>query len=355
MQNSAFRPDNLKLAQTRAPKRRSPLVIFILFIALILTVGGGVFLWQRSKYLNALDRPNSDSSEKVLFVIDPGDTPEAVADGLIELNLLQKESRTYFLLYLKLSKQDSLIQAGQFRLPKNLTIKELALGLQNAGIPTVWVTIPEGKRYDEIAEIVLNEFSGYEVVQFDKDKFITYFDDQAYIAQLGLTPAPTLEGYLFPDKYLFSVEASTEQVIEKMVENFKEKVGDSYTYEDLVIASLIEREAKNQEQRYIISDIIHKRVNEGWFLGIDAANLYYHGDWKYELTYIDLEEDHPYNTRTRVGLPPTPICSPGLSSLQAAQSPEETSYYYYIHDKNNVMYPARTLAEHNSNIAKYLQ
>lgn len=354
MQNSAFKPNNLR-TQPPAIKKRSPMIGLLVFILLLILVGGGLFYWQKGKYEAGIAAANSSSSEKVIFIIDPGDTPEMVADGLIELGLLKEERRTYFLLYLKLSKQDSLLQAGQFNLPRNLTIKELALGLQDAGIPSVWVTVPEGKRYDEIAEIVQAEFAGYEgVVVFDETEFLAYFDDSTYIASLGLAPASTLEGYLFPDKYLFSVEATTEQVIEKMVENFKAKVGSDYTYDNLIIASLIEREAKNEEQRYIISDIIHKRLEEGWLLGIDASNLYYHGDWRYELTFADLEEDHPYNSRLKAGLPPTPICNPGLSSLQAAKNPENTEYYYYIHDENNVMYPARTLAEHNENIRKHL-
>ncbi|WKZ30716.1 MAG: endolytic transglycosylase MltG [Candidatus Dojkabacteria bacterium] len=354
MQNSAFKPNNIR-QQPPTSKKRSPFKAFLAFLLLVLLVGATAFILVQGKYNQEIEAANSASSEKIIFIVDPGDTPEEIVDALISLELLQPERKLYFLAYLQLNDLAPKLQAGQFELAKNLSVKELAAALQDAGIPSVWVTVPEGKRYDEIADIVEEQFAGYEVAQFDKALFIDYFDDPTYIAQLGLSPATTLEGYLFPDKYLFSVEATTEQVIESMVANFKTKTGGNYSYEELIVASLIEREAKTEEQRYIISDIIQKRVDEGWFLGIDAANLYYHGDWQYELTFQDLEEDHPYNTRTRLGLTPTPICNPGLSSLQAAQNPENTLYYYYIHDENNVMYPARTLAEHNENIRNYLQ
>jgi UPF0755 protein len=193
---------------------------------------------------------------------------------------------------------------------------------------------------------------------FNRDRFIELCTDTSFINSL-LLPIETesLEGFLFPDKYLVPVTSTEEDLIKIMTETFTGKIEElgEVTYEDIILASLIEREGRNAEERKMISDIMKRRLEEGWFLNIDATLLYYHGDWSYELTVQDLKEDQPYNTYVRMGLTPTPICNPGMDSLDAAMNPNSNEYYYYIHDDNGNIHYAKTLAEHNTNINTYLR
>lgn len=308
-----------------------------------------------SNYREAIDKENSDSTEQVDFQIIEGESIDSIASNLIEKGLLREEYKDYFIFYLKRSGEGSKFQAGHFRIPKNLSIKEISITLQDAGIPDLWVTIPEGLRKDEIAQILSDAYSEYDTSVFSSEEFLAFTSDPEYIASLDLPEGiEDLEGFLFPDKYLLPVEATSEYVLNVMVNTFTTKVGDAFTYEDVIVASMLEREGRNDEERAMISDIIRRRLEEGWFLNIDATLLYYYKDWKHPLTFSDLETDQPYNTYTNFGLPPTPISNPGLSSIEASRNPTPNNYYYYLHDNTGQIHYAVTLEEHNLNQVEYL-
>ncbi|KKP66163.1 MAG: Aminodeoxychorismate lyase, partial [candidate division WS6 bacterium GW2011_GWE1_34_7] len=164
-----------------------------------------------------------------------------------------------------------------------------------------------------------------------------------------------LEGYLYPDKYAFSNTATTEEVLKIFLDNFKKKVGTEDSYEDLIIASMVEREGYTSSDRPMIADIIKRRLDEGWLLQIDATLLYPEKDWKHIITDIDKKKDNLYNTYKYAGLPPTPICNPGLEAINATRNPQSNNFYFYIHDKDGNVHYAETLAEHNRNVEKYLR
>ena len=144
-------------------------------------------------------------------------------------------------------------------------------------------------------------------------------------------------------------------MIIKLVDNFKTKVTKDYTYEDIILASIIEREGYNGNDRPIIAGILLKRFEEGWLLQTDASLLYPFKDWKQPITQEIKESDSPYNTYKNMGLPPTPICNPGLQSIEAVWNPTETNYYYYIHDTDGNPHYSETLDQHNENVNKYLR
>ncbi len=186
--------------------------------------------------------------------------------------------------------------------------------------------------------------------------------DTAFISEF-LRASESKEGYLFPDTYLFPKEASASSIVAKMVGTYNNKTKNlknqsGLTNKDAVIlASLIERETKTNEERPMVAGIMLNRLNAGMPLQIDASVQYAVGtakDWWPILTLDDISTVSPYNTYKNKGLPPAPIANPGLSSLEAAFAPEDSDYWYYIHDPDGVIHYARTLAEHNSNIAKYL-
>jgi len=324
-----------------------------LLLFLLLIIVGGVFL--KLNYDSSLKKPNSDNTEKIIFEIKSGESVDNILSDLIDKGLLKENYKYYTKIYLKLNNLGPKLQAGIYELPLNLNIIEIVQTLQNGKNQDVWVTIPEGLRKDEIAEILEEELKGSSNSKFSKETFLNLTTDSTYISTLGLVEGVSdLEGFLFPDKYAFPVDSTAEAVIAKMIINFKSRIGE-YTYQDIVIASIVEREGFNSTDRPIIAGIIIKRFNEGWLLQTDATLLYPVKDWKHTITAEDKNDDNPYNTYKKIGLPPTPICNPGSESIKAVQNYTESEYYYYIHDNDGNPHYARNLEEHNSNVLKYLR
>lgn len=193
--------------------------------------------------------------------------------------------------------------------------------------------------------------------------------DQLFVDEfLSLTEGK--EGMLFPDTYLFPKEASASSIVKKLLSNFDAKTQGLSSATNLnpnqvlTLASLIERETKKGSEREIVAGILLKRMEAGWPLQVDAAVQYAVADkksggksldnWWPILTRDDLGIDSPYNTYRFQGLPPAPIANPGLTAIKAAYSPQDSEYWYYIHDNSGVIHYGRTLEEHNQNIAKYL-
>lgn len=325
-------------------------VFRIFLLALLTVVIGGIII--KLDYDKALKTENSDDTEKVTVIIDEGETTDEILDSLVEDGLLRKSWVNYVKVYLKIKKLATSLQAGTYALPKNLTIIELIESLQNGKNSDVWVTIQEGLRKDQIADKLAEEMDW-----FSKEKFLELTTDKDFISTLGLIDGLTdLEGYLFPDKYAFAQDTTEEEIIKKMTDNFISKVGLEDSYQDIILASIVEREGRTSEDRAIIAGIIIKRYNEGWTLGLTTTTLYYLKTWdESEVTSEDLADDNAYNTYKNVGYPPTPICNPGLDAIEAMRHPVETEYYYFICDTEGVTHYAETYDEHVANINKYLR
>ncbi|MDX9738817.1 MAG: endolytic transglycosylase MltG [Candidatus Dojkabacteria bacterium] len=329
--------------------------IIKIFLLALLTVVIGAFFIKKS-YYSTLETPNSDSSEKVVLEIEKGEPLESIIDDLITAGVLKEKWATYFEIYIKLNKLAPKIQAGVYDIPKNLNIKEIAQMIQSSKEQGVWITIPEGLRKDEIANIIASEYEKIDGTNFSKEEFLRLTEDPQYIQSLAIPyPLTDLEGFLFPDKYSFSVNTDTQSILGILLTNFKNRVGFTDTYEDIIVASMVEREGYTSEDRPMIADIIQRRNKEGWLLQIDATLLYPKKDWKSPITVADKQDDNPYNTYKRQGYPPTPICNPGLAAINAVRNPKPNQYYYYIHDASGNPHYAETLTEHNQNVQKYLR
>lgn len=338
--------------QTDRTKKKPNILPFLALLAFILV--GAVFLAIRY-YDGRVERPLSDSSERLEITIEEGSSVDQILGKLQEEELLTKTDVKFVKLYLRINDLGGTIHAGNFSIPRNLNIKELITTLQSGQIESVWVVFPEGMRVDEYAAKLDIVFSEREDSSFNADVFMALTQDVAFISTLGLPEGITnLEGYLFPDKYLLDVTMTEEEMIRTFVDNYLSKVRNA-TYEDMIIASLIEREGRNQTEKKMISDIIRRRLNEGWFLNIDATLLYHHNDWAHVLTVDDLKLDHDYNTYVRLGLTPTPICNPGLVSINASLEPTPNQYYYYIHDPDGNIHYAVSWEEHAQNVNTYLR
>ena len=178
-------------------------------------------------------------------------------------------------------------------------------------------------------------------------------------------PHGRLEGYLFPDTYFVNAaEFDVQKFLERLLRTFEERVA-SGLQDDLAVsgrdlsdvitmASLIERETVTSEERPIVSGILWKRLDAGRALDVDATVRYILEKPTNALTRSDLEFDSPYNTRRIAGFPPGPIANPGLASIKAALHPEDSPYWYYLHDNEGKIHYAETNDEHNVNKVRYL-
>jgi UPF0755 protein len=230
------------------------------------------------------------------------------------------------------------VRAGTYDLTTNMTLDRALAVITKAPKPvkTVSITIPEGYRLTQIADVV------------HKDLGISpgAFLDAATSGDHWLPPylpkgEPTTEGFLFPNTYEFAKgDTTADDVVSKLLEDFRveaqnlpwknaKRLGLS-PYEIVTVASLVEREAVIPSERPKIAAVIYNRLRTGEILGIDAALQYIDPDPSNGLTESDLQIDSPYNTRTHKGLPPTPIASPGLASLRAALEPADVPYRYYV-------------------------
>ncbi len=336
--------------------RKKKITTIMIIITALILVPILIFLVFKTHYETALKEPNSSSKDFVQFEIMPGESIDSIIPSLIAQELLREDYRNYFLIYLKTNNLIPTIQAGLFNIPMDLNIKELAQTLQTADAPSIWVTIPEGLRADEIADIFAKNF-----INIDAEAFLALVKNQEFIASFELNGdnIESLEGFLFPDKYFIEKETQPRQAIAILIENFKNKVPQNYNYEDIVLASLIEREGINPEDRRFISGILQKRLDEQWLLQVDATLLYNKKNWAHIITIQDKDEASLYNTYMYPGLTPTPICNPGLDSILAVFEPTESEYYYYIHhkDENGNMVPkySKSLGEHEQKVQQYLR
>lgn len=313
--------------------------LIIVALLLIIVIFGSVLWWK-----NGVSPVNSSDKKSVVFVVQKGSGLKEIASKLETAGLIR--NRIIFFLYTRLGEFEGKIQAGDFRLSPSMNIEEIAKNLTH-GTLDIWITVPEGKRAAEIAEIL-------------QAKIPTY--NSSWVNILALN-----EGYLFPDTYLIPKDADIEIIISQMKGNFDRKysginVSNSKLTKSQIVtlASLIEREAITDAEKSIIAGILLNRLDAGMALQVDATIQYAKGQnstnkkWWEPVTleeYKSVVSD--YNTYLLVGLPPGPISNPGLEALRAGANPADTNYLYYLHDKNRQIRYAKTLNEHNVNIQKY--
>lgn len=273
----------------------------------------------------------SDKTPTSVVVIK-NESATSVINSLVEKKLVKSAFKAK--LYLKISGLDQQIRPGTYVLTPSQNIPQIFSTLA-AGPQDIWITIPEGWRREQIA------------ASFSKDTF-TNFNSDDFLSQ-----TKGLEGQLFPDTYLIPVEASASDVIRILKSNFTSKSGLSLpaNHDQLILASIVEREAKYSADRYLVAGILIKRLKANWPLQVDATIQYATGSWS---PIPNTKLPTPYNTYLHTGLPPTPICNPGLASIDAALHPQSSPYWYYLTGTDGQMYYAQDLAQHQLNVDKYL-
>ncbi len=316
------------------------LIILIIFAALA--------LFSYLYYTEGTLAVNKSEKTTKIFVVKPGEGLNSITKNLHNDGFIRNTIVFYMLV--KREGLDKKIQAGDFRLSASMNAREIAETLTH-GTLDEWVTVVEGLRKEEIAQIISKKFDVPEI-EFTK-----------------LAP----EGYLFPDTYLIPRQATAESVIKIFTSTFEKKFSPEMRgqvkklglseHDVVVLASIVEREGRSDGVRQQVASILLRRIKEEMPLQVDATVQYALGYqpqektwWKRDLSHDDLKIKSSYNTYKNPGLPPEPICNPGLSSLQAVANADPTTpYLFYITDKSGAIHYAKTSDEHQKNIEKYLQ
>lgn len=314
------------------------------------------------------DNPVSTSPRRVTFTVRPGQPAVAVGDDLQERGLIR--SSLTFRWEIESRGLGNKIEAGDYELSPSMSTGEIVVLLaRGAARHGTKLTVLEGWRAEQVALRIeeLGLARADEVLRVVRSP-------QEY----GLTPpdpsATSLEGYLFPDTYELVPEATPREIVETMLRQFDRRFGDGprrraairglSVGQAVALASIVEREAAQPEERPLIASVYLNRLAGGMKLEADPTVQYAAADldgqpalsrrvWKQDLTQQDLEVESPYNTYRVAGLPPGPICNPGFDSLQAAVAPAETSYLYFVARGDGFHAFAETHHEHQANVEKY--
>lgn len=316
----------------------------LLFIVLILVISSAVIV------MSSIAAPQDQVAKTVKFTIPKGQTISQIGQRLEQEGLIR--SQWAFRIWILKDHLQNKIQAGSFELSANMALSELVQQLTK-GTDDVWVTLPEGWRREEMAESLAKQ----ELNDFDQTEF------------LRLTEG--MEGQLFPDTYLVSHDISTQAFVNLMQNTFESKVTTALAAdlkasqmslnEILTLASLVQRESAGDSEMPLVAGILQHRLQIGMPLQVDATLQYIrgngqkNGEWWPTPFAADKELNSLYNTYTHAGLPPAPICNPGLAAIKAALHPTSTLDLYYLHDSQGQIHTAADLAGHNANINKYLQ
>jgi UPF0755 protein len=270
------------------------------------------------------------------LVIEKGDGPRKVAARLTEAGILDTDR--VFLMYVLASGTRDKFYPGTYELKKDYSIRDIVKILTEGKDTDLLVTTLEGWRITDIAKEVAKK---------------TKVTEAEFLAA---APVEEYEGYLFPDTYHFAPDATAAEIVKVMRDNFTRRTKDlNLTADDVILASIVEREARLDEDRPKVAGVYLNRLSIDMGLEADPTVQYAKGSWD-PITLADYRSTiSPYNTYLNRGLPPTAIASPGLASLKAVKSPAEHDYIFFFHTSTGETYYSKTLEEHNSNKRKYLR
>jgi UPF0755 protein len=270
--------------------------------------------------------------DHVTMVIPRGYTVSAIADTLYKQKIIS--SRQALVAWLRVSGTERRIQAGKFSFVTRSGVIAAASAL-NKPVPLErFVTIPEGLTIEQVAEHIVKIFP------IDTAEFVRLCRDTSFLKNLGLDPAQSAEGYLFPDTYSFNETAGPAEMVRRMVGRFNEEWTEIDTAvagerkltkrEVVIVASIVEKEAVLGAELPRIAGVFINRLRLGMPLGADPTVRYIFRKWNGPLYLSELKSTSPYNMRVYKGLPPGPICSPGRASLVATVSPAKTNELYFV-------------------------
>ena len=355
-------------------------LLVVVFALIVIGVGVGIGYFVLGDSSSILGSPigqladpmapvDPQDSTRIVVTIPPGSTASDIGVLLQQRGLIRWS--VLFRIAADQAGAGSQLAAGDYELSKSMSTPEIVQVLAKGAVKRGLVaTIPEGWRSEQVADRL--QTTGFAA----RDEFLNAVAAPQTVPGLDLlptSPPPRLEGYLFPETYEVSRPVPGARAAELMVHMFTQRVGDALrtqsdttltTQQVLTLASIVEREAKVPSERATIASVYLNRLAAGMPLQADPTVQYAvatrdgpaaatYGYWR-GLTAADLEIDSPYNTYAHAGLPPGPICNPGEASIRAVLQPGKTNYLYFVAstDGSGTHLFARTLDEHNANVAK---
>jgi UPF0755 protein len=328
-------------------KRLLRLIIRSIAIAILLGVlaaaGAGYWAYDR------LTTPYAGHGGSVEIAVGPGTDAGTILRRLEAVGVLRESWLARLYLIYRLG--DPPLLAGEYRFEGALTVDQALEKLIRGTVMTHPVTVIEGLTLEDTADALVQAGFG------EREALLAEMRNPSRIADLD-PEAETLEGYLFPDTYSFARGATPARMVDTMVDTFRRRFGgDANRLRALVtLASIIEKEAQLNEERPIIAGVYTNRLTRGIALYADPTVIFakkLEGSWDGNLRKADLKMDSPYNTYRYPGLPPGPICSPGLASLEAARAPAQVPFLYFVSRNDGSHVFAATLSEHNRNVNEW--
>ncbi|MFN8651357.1 MAG: endolytic transglycosylase MltG [Gemmatimonadales bacterium] len=317
-----------------------------------------ILQWVRSSFLVALlaaltlacSAPGN--GEKVRITIPPGATFSAVTDTLVAHDLVA--SRFWFNLLARVRRTDRSAKAGIYDLPTGASPWALLTAIERGRVAMVKFTAPEGLTLADLADLAAERLG------LPRDSIITAAALRARVNRVA-PDAPTLEGYLLPETYNLPVPVTATSLVDAMVEEFQRKWNPAWDRrldslrltrtQVLALASIVEGEARHDDERPIIAAVYSNRLRLGMPLQADPTVQYAiqvaTGERKKRLYFKDYEFPSPYNTYLNPGLPPGPVNSPGLKSIEAALYPADVPYLYFVAGPDGHHVFTKSLIEHN--------
>ncbi len=360
-------------------KRRSRgrIAIVAVFLLGLLIFGGVYFAW--TTVTDIFQPVDTGQGKTIAFVIQSNESTLTIADGLQAKGLIR--NALAFRLWARIKGLDTRLQAGAYNLNTSMTIDAIISQLLNAQPDYAVVTIPEGWRIEQMAQRLgaagLPRFRVQDFLKYTKIP-AQFPDAPKYPILKSIPQGDSMEGLLFPDTYLIPVNATAQDVVNMMLTEFTDKVQKNHLdvvakknrlslYQMVILASIVEREVIFASDRPLVASVYWNRIyrpnNETLgFLDADPTVQYARDSqpgttvyWKpLQDSGRNIDPTSLWNTYTHKGLPPTPVCSPGLASMEAAASPASTDYYFFLSKKDGHNVYDKTQADFNRDVQKYL-
>lgn len=320
-------------------------ICLIIFLACL-------YLNSPPHHSSKLKSSKSGSSSPYPFVVYPGESVRSVAKNLKREGLIRSE--LFFTSLVRMHRATGKLKAGEYSLDTSWRTTMIIDTLLKGIVKTCRFTVPEGLTMKQIAELLDSEG----IVK--AEDFLKACSDQEILKKYKI-PFSNAEGFLFPETYTVAKGVSAAQIAGIMIEKFYEELDavsfKGYTEDELkkavIIASLVEREAKIDDERPIIAAVFYNRLKKNKRLESCATVQYILGKTKETLLYSDLKVNSPYNTYLHSGLPPGPIANPGRKSIEAAVRPADVDYLFFVSKGDGRHHFSKTYTEHLKAIEKY--
>ncbi len=320
----------------------------ILLVCTITTLAGFMYI----KHFADTSLTSRDTTR--LITISRGSVLKQISDTLYRNHLISND--LLFQVFVRLQKKAGVIKAGEYELSAAMSPAYILDMLSRGKVKRHRVTLPEGFTVAEVARQL--ELAGLG----DRADFMALAHDPAFCTRLGMD-ADTLEGYLFPDTYFFEKNTSPQFILTTMVKRFQAIFVPEWKtqatrsglsiHQVVTLASIIEKETGNPDERPLISSVFHNRLKRNMRLQSDPTVIYGITDFNGNLTRRDLKTPTPYNTYVIKGLPPGPIANPGRQAMEAALFPADSRFYFFVSKNDTTHHFSATLREHNRAVGKY--